>query len=126
MKRVAAQVPAGPLIAPLTSEQLTAALATRVLGWTVAPERFLIGNRGWMPRWHFQPLTKLDDAFRLLDAAATGFTLVWSADQTFTARVQIGNRRGSAKGDSKPAVITVAIARAVGLDVPDRAPDYQR
>jgi hypothetical protein len=35
----------------MTSEQLTAVLAGRVMGWGVGPDRFLMGNRGWMPSW---------------------------------------------------------------------------
>jgi hypothetical protein len=101
-------------------EQLPAVLAQHVLGWTVAPERFLTGRRGWIPRWHFQPLTRVADAFKLLDVAATEFTLTLSRDQIFTARVRAGRHTGSASGESKAATITVAIARAIGLDVPDR------
>ena len=57
----------------MTSEHLTAILAERVMGWTVGPDRFMMGNRGWMPRWRFQPAEKLDDAFRLLEGGcATG------------------------------------------------------
>ena len=40
------------------------------MGWTVGPDRFMMGNRGWMPRWRFQPAEKLEDAFRLLEEAA--------------------------------------------------------
>jgi hypothetical protein len=107
-------------------EQLPAALAQRVLGWTVAPERFLTGRRGWIPRWHFQPLKRVEDAFKLLDAAATGFTLTLSGDQVFTALVRVGSNTGSATGESKAATITVALARAIGLDVPDSALDPER
>src|SRR5436853_200927 len=51
----------------MTSECLTAIVAERVMGWTVAPDRFMTGKRRWMPRWRFQPLAKLDDAFGLLE-----------------------------------------------------------
>ena len=54
----------------MSNDQLTAVLAERVMGWTVGPDRFMMGNRGWMPRWRFQPADKLDDAFRLLQEAA--------------------------------------------------------
>ena len=96
------------------------------MGWTVAPERFLTGKRGWIQRWHFQPFRKLEDAFKLLDAAAAGFTLTLSGDQVFTARVRVGNKTASATGESKAATITVAIARAIGLDVPASALDPER
>src|SRR5689334_12677749 len=52
----------------MTAEGLTAALAERVLGWKATPDRFVISNRRWMPRWRFQPTKNLEDAFRLLDA----------------------------------------------------------
>jgi hypothetical protein len=51
----------------VTDESLTALLAQKVMGWNVAPDRSLIGNRSWIPRWRFQPTEKLDDAFRLLE-----------------------------------------------------------
>lgn len=53
----------------MSNDQLTAVLAERVMGWTVSPDRFMMGNREWMPRWRFQPIDKLDDAFRLLEEA---------------------------------------------------------
>jgi hypothetical protein len=39
-------------------QQLTEELARRVLGWKAAADRFIIGNRRWMPRWQFQPCRK--------------------------------------------------------------------
>ncbi len=36
-----------------------------------------------------------------------------------TARVRVGSNTGNATGESKAATITVAIARAIGLEVPD-------
>jgi len=53
----------------MTSDVVTARLAERVMGWSVAPDRYLIGNRSWIPRWRFQPLERLEDAFRLLEKA---------------------------------------------------------
>jgi hypothetical protein len=105
----------------MTCEQLTAILAKRVMGWGVGPDRFLMDKRRWIPRWRFQPLTNLEDAFRLLEKAAGTFTLTASADGTFAARVRIGkNRSGKASGKSKATVISTAVARAIGLDLADR------
>lgn len=105
----------------MTSEHLTAILAQRVMGWGVAPDRFLMGCRRWLPRWRFQPLTNLKDAFRLLERAASTFTLTADTKGTFTARVRVGkNPPGSASGKSKATVISTAVARAIGLDVADR------
>jgi len=56
----------------MTTSELTALLAQRVMRWTVAPGRFLMENRRWKPAWRFQPTKKLEDAFRLLDAADEG------------------------------------------------------
>ena len=103
----------------MTSEQLTAILAERVMGWTVVPERFITGNRRWLPRWRFQPLANLRDAFRLLERAAATYTLTATANGTFTAHVSVGDRTRSASGKSKAATITVAAARAIGIDVSD-------
>jgi len=61
----------------------------------------------------------MEDAFKLLDVAASEFTLTLSRDQIFTARVGVGRQTGSATGESKAATVTVAIARAIGLDAPD-------
>jgi len=53
----------------VTNEQLTTMLAQRVMGWRDAPGRFMTGGRDWKPPWRFQPTKRLEDAFRLLDAA---------------------------------------------------------
>ena len=58
-----------------TVEQLTALLAEHLLGWTPAPDRFLLPNRRWMPRWRFQPFKSLSDAFQLLERGHTGTVL---------------------------------------------------
>jgi hypothetical protein len=107
-----------PLKATLTPDQLTGILAERVLLWRATPDRFLTGKRAWLPRWRFQPLLNLEDAFRLLEKAATDYTLTATADGTFTAHICVADRTGSASGKSRAATITLAIARAIGLDVP--------
>ena len=97
--------------------RLTDELARCVMGWRALPERFLIGGRRWIPRWRFQPLTNLADAFRLLEKAATSYTLTATPDATFTAHICVADRTGSASGKSPAATITVAIAKAIGLRV---------
>ncbi|SRR6266481_345284 len=101
----------------MTAETLTALLAERVMKWSTAPDRFLMGKRRWIPRWRFQPLTSLEDAFRLLESAASSYTLYGSSDATFTAEVCAAGRTGSASGQSKATTITVAVARAIGIQV---------
>ena len=107
----------------MTSEQLTAILAERVMGWGVGPDRFLMGNREWMPRWRFAPLTNLEDAFRLLDTSATAYTLATSKDGNFEAEVRVGEHVGKASGEPKARTITIALALAIGLEPPDEGSD---
>jgi len=100
----------------MTAEALTAELTQKVMGWNVAPDRFLLGNRSWIPRWRFQPLERLEDAFRLLDKAEPEhYSMGLDAGGRFFAEVRIGGRLGKARDDSKPRAITLALACALGL-----------
>lgn len=102
----------------MTNEQLTAILAEHVMGWSVAPDRFLTGKRGWIPRWKFRPIECLTDAFRLLEAAKPRqYTLHYGENGLFTVRVQLGKAKGEARDLSKPRSISYAVARAAGLEV---------
>jgi hypothetical protein len=105
----------------LSANQITSILAERLMGWRSSPERFLIGNRRSFPRWRFQPFGRLQDARKILEMAATSFVLTMTADRTFSMQVRIGKAKGIATGKSEPAVITTAIARAIGLQVADQA-----
>lgn len=97
---------------------MTALLAQRVMGWTVGPDRFMMGNRGWTPHWRFQPTQKLDDAFRLLEGASPEeYSISGDNKRNIRVRVRIRGATGEAHGTSKPLVITHAIARAVGVEV---------
>jgi hypothetical protein len=89
-------------------EQLPSPLAQRVLGWAVATERFRPRQRGWIRRCHFQQPNGVEDAFRLLDAAVSGFTLTAAEDQIFTALTRAGRGTGRATGKSEAATITHA------------------
>src|ERR1700687_6061055 len=100
----------------MNDHRLTDELAIRVLGWQPSSDRFSKPGRGWIPRWRFRPLEDLADALRLLDAAALRFTLTADA-RTFIADVEINPRRGKASGVDKARAITVAVARALGLEV---------
>ena len=101
----------------MNGDRLTAALATRVLGWKVAPGRYIKPNRSWTPSWRFAPLNNLDQAFELLDKAAGTFSLTTCDTGIFHAEVRIGNATGAAKGKKKAAAITIAVARALGVEV---------
>jgi hypothetical protein len=97
-------------------KRITDELAARVLGWQATPDRFLKANRGWIPRWRFAPLARLDDAFVLLEAASGHYKLELAENTPFTAEVAIGHTTGTARGECKPRVITIAVARALGLE----------
>jgi hypothetical protein len=102
----------------VTIDKLTSTLAERVLGWSVTPDRFLTGRRGWLPRWRFRPAENADDAFRLLDAAVPErYTMGSAEDGTFWVNVCIGGATGEAVDASRPRAITFAVARAIGLEV---------
>jgi hypothetical protein len=102
----------------VTTEMLTSLLAQRVLGWTVAPDRFLMGDRHWLPRWRFKPIENLSDAFQLLDGAAPDEYIMTGGNHGgFRVLVRIGKATGEACGASKPRAITTAIARALGIEV---------
>jgi|GEM_PF-1210051 hypothetical protein len=104
----------------MTAEQLTTVLARKVMGWGVAPDRFLIGNRSWIPRWRFQPLEQIEDAFRLLEKAQPeNYSMGLDGSGCFFAEVRIGGRSGQALDDSKPRAITLALVRALELEEVD-------
>jgi len=101
----------------VSNDQLTAVLAERVMGWTVGPDRFMMGNRGWMPRWRFQPADKLDDAFRLLqEAAPQAYSICGDSKGSIHVQVRINGAIGEARGPSVPGAVTYAVARAVGIE----------
>ena len=102
----------------MTTDQLTNLLAHRVLGWTVTPDRFLQGDRRWLPRWRFRPTENLMDAFQLLDAAAPDeYSITGGKDCIFRVRVRLGESTGESTGKLKPLVITCAIAQALRLEI---------
>src|SRR5438105_6133405 len=101
----------------MTAEEFTSVIAERVLGWKVTPDRFIKSGRSWIPRWRFTPLTRLDHAFELLDRAASEYRVMTIAG-VFSAEVQVGNRTGKATGEPKAKTITLAIARALGIEAP--------
>lgn len=102
----------------MTGDQLTAILAERVMGWRVGPDRFLMSNRRWLPRWRFQPSERVEDAYHLLErAAAQEFNMDRTQDGRFWVRVRIAGATGEARDSSQARAITFAIARAIGLEV---------
>ncbi|MFZ5926321.1 MAG: hypothetical protein ACOYX1_02625 [Acidobacteriota bacterium] len=104
----------------MTAEAQIPELVRRVMGWGVAPDRFLIGNRSWIPRWRFQPLERLEDAFRLLEKAQPEhYSMGLDGSGRFSVEVRIGGKLGVARDELKPRAITLAIARALGFEEVD-------
>lgn len=100
----------------MNDDRLTEELAARVLGWRVTPDRFIMSGRTWIPRWRFRPLSELSDAFRLLDHAAAHYTLTRDSSD-FAVEAQVESCCGKAVGKQKARTITVAVARALRLEV---------
>ena len=101
----------------MRDELLTQELARRIMAWQVAPGRFLIGDRRWLPRWRFRPTEKIEDAFRLLEEASPRqCTMGCDENGTFWVNVQVGASTGEARDKSKPRAITHAVARAIGIE----------
>jgi hypothetical protein len=95
---------------------LTMRLAKHVMGWVASGDRYVTGNRSWLPGWRFRPAECIRDAFRLLEEARpNSCTMHLDETGSFCVRVQIGDALGQSRDRSKPRAITHAIARAVGL-----------
>jgi hypothetical protein len=106
----------------MTSDQLTAILAERIMGWNVSPNRFLTGGRQWLSRWQFRPTENIGHAFQLLEQAApTRYSMRGDDSGAFCAQVQIGGIIGDSCDRSKARALTYAIARALGLEVGERS-----
>jgi hypothetical protein len=102
----------------MTIENLTATLATRIMGWGTGPDRFLLGERRWLSRWRFQPAVRLEDAFRLLERLAPEeCTMGATPNGGFWVKIRVAGKTGEASETSKARAVTFAIARAVGIDV---------
>jgi hypothetical protein len=104
----------------VTNDQLAAILAERVMRWSVGPDRFMMGDRRWKPRWKFQPATRMEDAFHLLEQAAPQeYALRATEDGGFWASVRIAGNTGEACASSQARAMTLAVARAFRLDIPE-------
>lgn len=101
----------------MSTDQLTAILAERVMGWRVGPDRFLMGNRRWMPRWRYRPLDRLPDAIRLLEAAEPERYTITDTNGLVSVRVQIAGITGEARDRCKPRAVALAIAKALQIQV---------
>jgi hypothetical protein len=118
---------AGPLAAPTVTTSRTSdmkrggsatdQLACKVMGWRLAPDRYIKPYRSWEPRWRFQPLERMADANRLLEQAAPQeYAMGATENGGFWARVRIAGVAGEARESSQARALTFAIARAIGID----------
>jgi hypothetical protein len=102
----------------MTNDQLTTILVVRILGWDAKPDRYMTGNRGWIPRWRFQPTKNLENAISLLEAAAPNeCSIVRHQGTNWAVTIRIGDHIGKAEDPSQARAITLAVAQAVELDV---------
>jgi len=98
----------------MTSEHFTQVLAKRFLGWSVAPDPFMIDGRR-LPRWGFQPATRLEAALRVLGGVALEeFVIGATASRGFWAIVRVADTR-EVRDLYNPRLISVAIARRLGI-----------
>lgn len=110
-------------VEPIPVGMLTVALAERIMGWRVGPDRFLVGNRCWLPRWRFQPAERLEDANRLLERAAPQKCSIQRVqDGGYRVRVRVAGRSGEALESLQARAITFAVARALGLEPEHQVP----
>jgi hypothetical protein len=103
----------------MSDDRLIEKLAAEVFGWRTAPGRFIKPGRSWAPRHRFAPLTRLDDAFQLVDQVATTCKLTTVKGGPVAVEVQVGARVGKASGKSKARTVTMALVSALGLDLPN-------
>jgi len=115
--KVSSTLPAIDVLRCMSDSNLTSELAVLVMGWKATPDRFIKSGRSWIPKWRFQPLVDLADTFQLLDQAATRYSLTRDRYGIFGATVRIAGRWGKASGEPKARTITIAVARALGLEV---------
>jgi hypothetical protein len=102
--------------ATVTERLACDALAHRVLGWRLAPNRYLQAERTWIPRSRFRPLTDVRDALRLVDALTKDYSLIANPDGV-TAEVRVAGRIGRATSRRRALAISLAVADAIGLEL---------
>jgi hypothetical protein len=100
----------------MTEQRLTDELAHLVLGWRLAPGRYLTIGRTWIPRSRFRPFQDIREAFRLLDTVTDDYLLRAIPGKSFTVEIRLKGRIGRASGNSKARVITLAVAQLLELE----------
>jgi hypothetical protein len=84
----------------------------------VGPDRYLTGQRSWLPKWRFSPLQRLEDAFKLLDHDQSVRYVISQKDGRCHIEVEHNGKIGRASGDSKARAIVLALARSIGVLAP--------
>jgi hypothetical protein len=93
---------------------LTDELVRLVLGWRLAPNRYLKPDGGWTSRLQFQPFKNIHQALQLLEAVTTNYTLESAPDNVFKVEARLSDRVANTSGKSKSRTITLAVAQLVG------------
>jgi hypothetical protein len=107
-----------PHVCEIERQHLTDILAEQVMGWTICPKRFSFGQRGWMPRWRFQPTQNIADAFQLLENTdVVEYVLHVDRKGSYRAKVLTPRSSAEATSSSLPFAICVAVAHAYGISV---------
>ena len=105
----------------MTNNQITEVLAERILGWRSAPGRFLTGGRRWIPNWRFQPLKRLDDALRLLEALNPDkYTIQALHGRGYFVQVVLDGKAAEHQDPFLPRSISLCVAAAVGIEIGNR------
>jgi hypothetical protein len=101
----------------MTDQQLTRELALRVMGWKMAPGRFIKPRGSWTSISQFKPLNRIEDAIQLLEHSGAKYRLIADGRGAFAADVRVGSRKGKASGSAEARVLTIALAVALGIRV---------
>ena len=101
----------------MTDTTLIELLAQQVLNWRSGEDRFVTGNRSWCPKWRFNPLERIEDAFLLLDHSKATRYVISQTGSKLQVEVELNQKIGRATGCSRPRAITLALARGLGLEV---------
>lgn len=102
----------------MTDRDLTDLIACGVLAWTVGPDRYVMSARRWAPRWRFQPLVRIEDAFKALSSVGNSYLIERHATGEVSVTVFTDSGSGASTSRSVPRAISIATARAVGIDIP--------
>ncbi len=97
---------------------LTTKLAEKVMGWRISRDRFMTGEREWIPIHRFQPTERIGDAYKSLERARpTEYSICASDTGVCHVRIRIGTAIGEACDESPPRAVTIALANALGITV---------